>query len=81
MLKDFTRMAASEGVPLVEEDFNRSKKFIQTQIKALVARQIFEKKSGNVGLRNEFYRIMATYDPTYQQALRYFDKAEQMAKQ
>jgi len=79
MLTDLTALASGSGVEPNSEELARSKDYLRTQIKALVARQIWEKQHFT-GLRNEFYRIITTYDKTYQQALRYFDQAEVMAK-
>jgi len=39
-----TKEAASEGVPFNQKEYNRSKEYIRTQIKALVARYVYQKK-------------------------------------
>ena len=79
MMNDLVKLAASANVKKSEADLKRSEAYLQTQIKALIARQIWEKRSSN-GLRNEYFRVMTTFDNTYQQALRYFDQAAVMAK-
>ncbi len=79
MIADLSALAAGSGVEPNAEELARSKDYLRTQIKALVARQVWEKQHFT-GLRNEFYRIITTNDKTYQQALRYFDQAEVMAK-
>ncbi|MCY7349306.1 MAG: S41 family peptidase [Cytophagaceae bacterium] len=79
MLNELVKLAAAADVKRSETDLNRSRAYLQTQIKALIARQVWEKRNTN-GLRNEYFRVMTTVDNTYQQALRYFDQAEVMAR-
>ncbi len=73
MLKQLTNVAKADGVEFKDKDFNRSKEFIRSQIKALIARDIWSK--GNTGLHNEFYQVMGERDVIYQQALKLMTKA------
>ncbi|WP_232064499.1 S41 family peptidase [Rhodocytophaga rosea] len=78
MLKEVVNMATAAGVKYNEAEFNRSKDFIRTQIKALIARSVW--KSGNSGMNNEYYQVMAATDEIYQQANKLFDKAADIEK-
>ncbi|SOD91970.1 C-terminal processing peptidase-3. Serine peptidase. MEROPS family S41A [Spirosoma fluviale] len=69
--------ATSEGIKFNEKEYNRSKNYIRTQIKALVARSVFQKTSKG-GQNNEFFRIIAQSDDTYQKALKLFDRANKL---
>jgi len=71
--------ANSANIKWNEKEFNRSKNYIRTLIKAFVARSVFQTKERN-GLNNEFYQVMAPLDNTYQKALTLFDQAEQLAR-
>jgi carboxyl-terminal processing protease len=55
MLTDFVSMATKNKIPYVAKDFKNSKKYIQTQIKALIARNVWKSKNGLV---NEYYQIV-----------------------
>lgn len=50
ILTELTQMAEAEKIPLVQEDFNKSKKFLSIQLKALFARRMWD--------MNEFYQII-----------------------
>jgi carboxyl-terminal processing protease len=79
MLKEVVNMATNSGVTFNEAEFNRSKEFVRTQIKALIARSAW--KSGSVNrLNNEYYQVMAATDEIYQQAVKLFDKAAEIEK-
>lgn len=73
LLKD----AAAEGVKFNEREYNRSKNYIRTQIKALVARQIYQ-KGNKGGQNNEFFKVIGESDDTYQKALKLFDQANKL---
>ena len=78
-LKTIVAEANSANVKWNEKEFNRSKPYIRLQVKAFMARQLFQKKQRD-GLNNEFYQVMAPLDNVYQKALRSFDQAEQLAR-
>lgn len=69
--------ATAEGIKFNEKEYNRSKAYIRTQIKALVARSIYQ-KSNKSGQNNEFFRVIAQGDDTYQKALKLFDRADKL---
>lgn len=69
--------ATAEGIKFNEKEYNRSKNYIRTQIKALVARSIFQ-KSNKAGQNNEFFKIISQGDDTYQKALKLFDRADKL---
>ena len=69
--------ATAEGIKFNEKEYNRSKNYIRTQIKALVARSIFQ-KSNKAGQNNEFFKIVGQGDDTYQKALKLFDRADKL---
>jgi carboxyl-terminal processing protease len=69
--------ATDEGVKFNEKEYNRSKNYIRTQIKALVARTIYQKNNKG-GQNNEFFRVIGESDDTYQKALKLFDRADKL---
>lgn len=73
----FVKTATGEGVKFNEKEYNRSKNYIRTQIKALVARNIYQKKN-KAGQNNEFFRVVGESDDTYQRALKLFDRADKL---
>ena len=79
MLKQMTTDAASQGVKLKEAEFNRSKKYIQTQLKAYIAQYVW-KRGHRDGLNNEFFEVMGEADNTYQKALTLFGRARLLEK-
>jgi len=68
------KTAAADGIKFNEKEYNRSQNYIRTQIKALVARSIFQKKNKG-GQNNEFFQVIGESDDTYQKALKLFDRA------
>ena len=76
-LSAMTKQATAEGVTFNAAEFDRSKNYIRTQTKALIARYIFQ-KNNRAGQNNEFYRVANTSDNTYTKALSLFDKARQL---
>jgi carboxyl-terminal processing protease len=70
----FVKDATEAGVKFNEKQYNRSKNYIRTQIKALVARSIYQKKN-KAGQNNEFFKVIGESDDTYQKALKLFDRA------
>ena len=69
--------ATAEGVKFNEKEYIRSRNYIRTQIKALVARNIYQKKN-KAGQNNEFFRVIGESDDTYQKALKLFDRASKL---
>ncbi|GAB4020842.1 S41 family peptidase [Spirosoma koreense] len=69
--------ATSEGIKFNEKEYNRSKTYIRNQIKALVARAIYQ-KNNKAGQNNEFFRVISQSDDTYQKALKLFDRADKL---
>ena len=69
--------ATDAGIKLNEKEYNRSKNYVRNQIKALVARTVYQKKN-KAGQNNEFFRIIGQGDDTYQKALKLFDRADKL---
>jgi carboxyl-terminal processing protease len=68
MLNDFTQLATIYKVKYNEKDFLRSKKYIQTNLKALIARNIWKASEKN-GLMNEFYKVLNKDDEMIKKAI------------
>ena len=77
-LDQFVKQATAEGVAYNAAEFGRSKNYIRTQTKALIARYVYQ-KANRGGQNNEFYRILNTTDNTYTKALTLFDRAREVA--
>ena len=77
MMTDFKKLAESVGVKFNEKEYNRSKEYIQTQLKANIARQIWHKNEKG-GLNNEFYQIMSADDEMMKVAMNQFEKAAKL---
>ncbi len=73
MLKDVVRMAEEAGIDYNESEFMRSKEIIKTNIKATIARSMWQNEG--------FFRVIHEIDDIYQTALEVFDQAEALAKQ
>ena len=69
--------ATAEGIKFNEKEYNRSKNYIRNQLKALVARSVYQ-KSNKAGQNNEFFRVIGQTDDTYQKALKLFDRADKL---
>lgn len=70
-LNELKTMASKVGITYRNEEFTRSKPYIQAQLKALIARGVWQDKS-NKGLSNEFYKVLNTIDPMIQVATKQF---------
>ncbi len=57
MLADLKKMGAKNQVKFSEKEYTKSKAFIKTHVKALIARNIW-KNNEKSGLTNEFYQII-----------------------
>lgn len=79
MLNDLKNLAASAGIKFNQADFNRSKAFIQTQTKALIARQIWQ-RNVKKGLNNEFYQVIYSEDPMIKVGMGQFERAKNILK-
>ncbi|NID13183.1 S41 family peptidase [Fibrella aestuarina] len=76
-LSAMNKAAVAEGVKFNAAEFARSKDYIRTQTKALIARYVYQ-KANKGGQNNEFYRVMNTADNTYVKALTLFGKAQEL---
>jgi carboxyl-terminal processing protease len=72
MLKELIALGEKNDAKFVEKDFARSKDYIKNQLKALIARG-FWKNEG-------FYPIFLEKDEVFNQAIKLFDKAENIEK-
>ena len=79
MMMDIQKLAKQANVKMRKEDYERSLPYIKAQIKAYIARNIWQRKISD-GMNNEYFQVMSTYDDTFQKSLKYFDKAEKMAR-
>ncbi|WP_234735113.1 S41 family peptidase [Tellurirhabdus bombi] len=79
MMKAMIDDATSQGVKFNEKEFNRSKDYIRTQLKAYIAQYVW-KAGKKDGLNNEFFQVMAESDDTFKQAMTLFDRARMLAK-
>lgn len=80
MMKDIVNSGTNAGVQFDEAEYSRSKDFIRTQLKALIARSVWKSGSGSTGLNNEYYQVMSSNDEVYKQALNLFDRAAEVEK-
>lgn len=76
-LSKLVKIASAEGIKFNEADYSRSKEYIRTQIKAFVARYIYQKNNRS-GQNNEYFKIASEVDDTYRKALTLFDRARQL---
>lgn len=75
MLAQINANAKSVGVKFNKEEFEKSKSFIQEQVKALIARSIWK---DNNGKSNSFYRVINKDDEAIKIALDHFDDAAKL---
>ena len=75
MLSEINKKAAALGIKYNEKEFNRSKEFIQTQVKALIARAIWKDSDGK---SNSFYKVVNQNDESVKTALKHFDRAAKL---
>lgn len=69
--------ATAEGIRFNEKEYLRSRNYIRNQIKALVARSIYQ-KGNKAGQNNEFFQVVNNTDDTYKKALQLFDRANRL---
>lgn len=79
MMDELLRMATKSKIKMRASEYIRSENYIKTLLKASIARTIWQRQINN-GLNNEYYQVMSNEDPTLQQAIKHFDKAEKMAR-
>ncbi|WP_460982966.1 S41 family peptidase [Spirosoma fluminis] len=77
LLARLVKDATAEGIKYNDKEFQRSKNYIRTQVKALVARYIYQ-KSNKAGQNNEYFKVAGEVDDTYQKALKLFDRANKL---
>lgn len=80
MLEEVKKLANSSEIKFNAAEFGRSKEFIKLQIKANIARHIWQRNIKN-GLNNEFYQIVYSQDPIVTTAIKQFSKAEKLEKE
>ncbi|GAB3983014.1 S41 family peptidase [Spirosoma terrae] len=76
-MNKLVKLATAGSIKFNEKEFNRSKNYIRTQVKALVARSVYQKNNKG-GQNNEFFRVISESDDTYQKALKLFDQADKL---
>jgi carboxyl-terminal processing protease len=79
MMMDMQKLAKQANVKMRARDYERSMPYIKAQIKAYIARNVWQRKVSD-GMNNEYLQVMSAYDDTFQKSLKYFDKAEKMAR-
>jgi len=80
MLEEVKKLANNSEIKFNTAEFSRSKEFIKLQIKANIARHIWQRNMKN-GLNNEFYQIVYSQDPIVMTAIKQFNKAEKLEKE
>jgi len=70
-LKQLIQIGERNKVPYEEKDFQKSKEYLKTLIKAHMSRNIYDD--------NAFYKVINDINEVYQQAIRLFDEAEKLA--
>ena len=71
MLQSLIELAEKNKVPFDEEDFNKSKEYLKTLMKAHMGRSLYDD--------NAFYKVINDINEVYQQATKLFDEAEKLA--
>jgi carboxyl-terminal processing protease len=79
MYDDLLKMAQKDGVKIIDKESKISKKYIQLQMKAYIARYYFQRKTNENGLNNEYFQIMAANDEVVKKAMSQFGKASLLA--
>ncbi|MDX5347257.1 MAG: S41 family peptidase [Hymenobacteraceae bacterium] len=72
MLKEIVKEATRSKITFKEQEFNRSKELLRNNVKAFIARSIYNNEG--------FYPILHQEDDDFQQAIKLFDQAEKIAK-
>lgn len=79
MLGDMNRVLGQTGVKYSAKEFADSKEFVKSQLKAAIARHIWQRSVKN-GLNNEYYQIVYSDDPMIETAIKSFAKAEKLER-
>ncbi|MGR3811484.1 S41 family peptidase [Jiulongibacter sp. NS-SX5] len=77
MLSQIKKNASALSIDYSEAEFNKSKSFIQRQVKALIARAIWKDRAG---LSNSFYKVVNKDDEAVKEALEHFSDAQKLGK-
>jgi carboxyl-terminal processing protease len=77
VLQKIVEKGKALGVKYDAAGCNKSKDFIKSQVKALVARSIWKDTNG---LSNSFYRVVGSDDEMLQEAMKHFDEAKKLSK-
>ena len=77
MLQSIIKKGEALNIDFKQKDYKKSKRFIQSQVKALIARSLW--KDGN-GLSNSFYQVIAAEDEMLIEAMKHFDEAQSLGK-
>jgi len=72
MLQEVVKMATAAEVEYNEQQFRRSKELLRNNLKAFIARSAY----GNEG----FFQVLHASDEEFQQALKYFNRAQRLAQ-
>jgi carboxyl-terminal processing protease len=76
MMQELVALGSRAGIKANAQELARSKEYIRNQVKALLAKSIFQ--SSKQGYNNEFYQISYERDSVYQRALQLFAKASDL---
>lgn len=76
MLQKIIANAEAVGLEFNEKEFEKSKGFIQSQVKALIARSIWKDENG---LSNSFYRVVGKEDKMLMAAMEHFEEALELS--
>ncbi|PLK46079.1 S41 family peptidase [Emticicia sp. TH156] len=80
MLSSMNRTLENTGVKYSAKDFADSKEFVKLQLKAAIARHVWQRSVKN-GLNNEYYQIVYADDLMVATAMKSFAKAEKLEKE
>lgn len=72
MISDFRKVAEKHEIEWVEEDYQKDEEFIKTEIKATLARMMWD--------RSRYVQIFFTIDKQFQKAISLFPEAKRIAK-
>lgn len=75
--KELSRLIQLSGNKVTRSDLRPSEDFIKTQLKALIARNIWSSRA-NDGLNNAYYQVISGRDKELQSAMKSWAKAQKM---
>lgn len=76
---DVARLLQLAGGAIQQNELKGSESFIKTQLKALIARNIWSSREKD-GLNNAYYQVMADRDKELKAAMRYWPQAQKMVR-